>query len=374
MSDKIKLYFKNLNGLRFIAALMVLICHIELFKKYFHLNNFRENTRFLGFLGVDLFFVLSGFLITFLLIKEKEFFGKINFKNFYLRRILRIWPLYYLIVLLSLFVLPNFNVFFINGDFFRFESKIETVKIILLFILILPNVLYLIKPVTFSVQTWSIGVEEQFYLIWPLFVQKFKNFKILFILIILVYWIVYWLLKCNLFDNINYIELIRSFYTLFKMDVLSVGALGAVLYNEKNKICVFINSNYVFIISIIILCLMYLILPNEIKFLRIFYAFLFLILILNLISNQHLKNLFENKIFNHLGKISYGIYMYHQILIVLVINIVLKCFKNIGLLENIIIYSFSIILTLLFSHFSYVYFETPLLNFKNKFSSFINEK
>jgi len=374
MSDKIKLYFKNLNGLRFIAALMVLICHIELFKKYFHLNNFRENTRFLGFLGVDLFFVLSGFLITFLLIKEKEFFGKINFKNFYLRRILRIWPLYYLIVLLSLFVLPNFNVFFINGDFFRFESKIETVKIILLFILILPNVLYLIKPVTFSAQTWSIGVEEQFYLIWPLFVQKFKNFKILFILIILVYWIVYWLLKCNLFDNINYIELIRSFYTLFKMDVLSVGALGAVLYNEKNKICVFINSNYVFIISIIILCLMYLILPNEIKFLRIFYAFLFLILILNLISNQHLKNLFENKIFNHLGKISYGIYMYHQILIVLVINIVLKCFKNIGLLENIIIYSFSIILTLLFSHFSYVYFETPLLNFKNKFSSFINEK
>ncbi len=374
MSDKIKLYFKNLNGLRFIAALMVLICHIELFKKYFHLNNFRENTRFLGFLGVDLFFVLSGFLITFLLIKEKEFFGKINFKNFYLRRILRIWPLYYLIVLLSLFVLPNFNVFFINGDFFRFESKIETVKIILLFILILPNVLYLIKPVTFSAQTWSIGVEEQFYLIWPLFVQKFKNFKILFILIILVYWIVYWLLKCSLFDNVNYIELIRSFYTLFKMDVLSVGALGAVLYNEKNKICVFINSNYVFIISIIILCLMYLILPNEIKFLRIFYAFLFLILILNLISNQNLKNLFENKMFNHLGKISYGIYMYHQILIVLVINIVLKCFKNIGLLENIIIYSFSIILTLLFSHFSYVYFETPLLNFKNKFSSFINEK
>ena len=101
---------------------------------------------------------------------------------------------------------------------------------------------------------------------------------------------------------------------------------------------------------------------------------MFLIIIINLILNQKLANLFENKLFNHLGKISYGIYMYHQILIVLTINLVLKYFKNIGVIENIIIYSFSIILTLLVSHLSYLYFETPLLKIKNRFSSFTNEK
>ena len=117
MNNKIKLYFKNLNGVRFIAAFMVLICHIELNKKFFNIPNYRETTKFLGHLGVDLFFVLSGFLITFLLIKEKDLFGKINFKNFYIRRILRIWPLYFLIVIFSLFILPKFTIFHINGNF-----------------------------------------------------------------------------------------------------------------------------------------------------------------------------------------------------------------------------------------------------------------
>lgn len=374
MNTKIKLYFKNLNGLRFIAAFMVLICHIELNKKYFHLNNFRETTRFLGFLGVDLFFVLSGFLITFLLLKEKEFFEKINFKYFYIRRILRIWPLYYFIVILSLFILPKFTVFHINGDFFRLESNIETIKILLLFIFILPNVLYLIKPIAFSAQTWSIGVEEQFYLIWPYIVNKFKNYKILFISIIVFYWFIYWLLCFNFFNKFPYMVLIKNFYILFKIDVLSLGALGAVLYNERNKICKYVNSKIVFFVSILSLIIMYVYLPNEVKVFRIIYALFFLIIIFNLILNKQLENLLENKWFNLLGKISYGIYMYHQIFIVLVINLVLKYIKSIGVFENIMIYSFSIILTLLFSYLSYIYFETPLLNFKNKFSSFVNEK
>lgn len=374
MNDKIKLYFKNLNGLRFFAAFMVLICHIELFKKYFNLSNNRETTRFLGFLGVDLFFVLSGFLITFLLLKEKEFFKKISFKNFYIRRILRIWPLYYLIVILSLFILPKFSIFHINGSFFEFQNTSEAFKIILLFIFILPNVLYLMKPIAFSAQTWSIGVEEQFYLIWPFIVNKFKNYKLLFVLIIVFYWFVYWLLHLSFLSKLPYADLFRSFYALFKIDVLSVGALGAVLYDEKNKICDFVNSKIVFLISIVAIIIMYFYLPNEVKVIRMIYAILFMIIILNLILNKKIENLFENKLFNHLGKISYGIYMYHQILIVLVINLVLKNFKNIGVLENCIIYFFSIIFTLLISHVSYVYFETPLLKVKNKFSSFSNEK
>ena len=61
----------------------------------------------LGQLGVSLFFVLSGFLITYLLLAEQDIYGSISVKKFYSRRILRIWPLYYLIVTLGLFVLPS---------------------------------------------------------------------------------------------------------------------------------------------------------------------------------------------------------------------------------------------------------------------------
>ena len=100
MSTK-KIYFKNLDGLRFLCFLTVFFYHsfqtesanvksssVYQFIKF----GLAEN----GFLGVNFFFVLSGFLITYLLIKEKELNKNINIPNFWVRRILRIWPLYFL--------------------------------------------------------------------------------------------------------------------------------------------------------------------------------------------------------------------------------------------------------------------------------------
>lgn len=98
-----KFIFPNLNAIRFIAAFFVIIHHTEQFKELFHINNV-FNIPFVyavGKLGVILFFTLSGFLITYLLLRERENRKKINIKNFYMRRVLRIWPLYYLIVVLS---------------------------------------------------------------------------------------------------------------------------------------------------------------------------------------------------------------------------------------------------------------------------------
>src|SRR6218665_826495 len=101
-TEKSKLFFPNLDGLRFICFLTVFLYHWNLtcgtrisnetargvINFFFHNGN----------VGVNIFFVLSGFLITFLLIKEKTLKNDINLKNFYIRRILRIWPLYYLCV------------------------------------------------------------------------------------------------------------------------------------------------------------------------------------------------------------------------------------------------------------------------------------
>lgn len=367
-----KLYFNNLNGLRFFAALMVIICHVELNKKYFLLPNLRESFRYLGDLGVDLFFVLSGFLITILLLKEKEICKNISYKNFYLRRVLRIWPLYYFIIIVSLFILPNIS-YFNRGHLELYNSK-ELLKVVVLFVLLLPNVLYLIKPIPFAAQTWSIGTEEQFYLVWPLIVNKLKNHKIVFLSCIVGYWIIYASINLNFFNDIPYFNLFKNYYKLLKFDVISVGAFGAILFYENRKGVNRLNNLFVFTLSIIALILLYMYLPNTYEFFRLIYAILFIIIILNLVGNKEIENIFENKLLKYLGKISYGIYMYHQIIVVLVLKMVLEYFNQFNLFENILVYIATILLTIVISHISYKYLEEPILKYKSNFSPFINEK
>jgi peptidoglycan/LPS O-acetylase OafA/YrhL len=100
-------YFKELDGIRAIAALMIMFCHF-----FQILNNktagflFINKLANLGGTGVSLFFVLSGFLITRLLLKSK--FDKKYFLNFYVRRALRIFPLYYLFLTIYYFIYPYF--------------------------------------------------------------------------------------------------------------------------------------------------------------------------------------------------------------------------------------------------------------------------
>ena len=94
---------RNLDTFRAIAAIVVMIGHIELFRQ----NNLGQSLFGIvpsGHTAVMMFFVISGFLISFLLTKEKEKYGQIALKDFYLRRIFRIWPVYYLALLISSFL------------------------------------------------------------------------------------------------------------------------------------------------------------------------------------------------------------------------------------------------------------------------------
>ena len=101
-----KPHIKNLETFRAIAAIVVVIGHIELF-----CNNNIGHGLFeyvpSGHTAVMMFFVISGFLITFLLTKEKSHYGSVSLKNFYLRRVLRIFPLYYLVIFISSFLFTN---------------------------------------------------------------------------------------------------------------------------------------------------------------------------------------------------------------------------------------------------------------------------
>jgi peptidoglycan/LPS O-acetylase OafA/YrhL len=363
---KNNIYFPNLNGVRCIAALMVIISHLELNKSYFNLENHFHEVKHLGRLGVSLFFVLSGFLITYLLIKEKEVNGRIKISFFYWRRVLRIWPLYYFIVLLSLFVLPKISLFHIPNLHLDFDTNSQFFLVCVLFICFLSNLLISIKLVPFATQTWSIGTEEQFYFVWPLLINKISNLKKWFLSIIVFYNVLLFLLSFSFLDGIKYITIIRDYSASVQLDSLTIGALGAYYFHKNDHVIKRIANDVSFVFSILVLILALLYNFQVPHFNSSFYAFLFITIILNLVYNKRLLKVLEFKPFTYLGKISYGLYMYHQIMIVLCINILLKF----DFVNTITLYILSIISTVIVAGLSYEFLEKPFLKMKYKWSIF----
>lgn len=154
-----RLYRPELDALRFFAFLCVFASHILPSKAVFlrlHIPGFEvlQSIFSCGMYGVPLFFLLSAFLITSLLLLERNATGDVNLSAFYIRRILRIWPLYFLVIgIAAFFGLPRIY--------------------ILGYSLLIGNwvIIRYGWPVSFAVALWSISIEEQFYLLWPCFAK-----------------------------------------------------------------------------------------------------------------------------------------------------------------------------------------------------------
>ncbi|MEM9546194.1 MAG: acyltransferase [Bacteroidota bacterium] len=371
---KPKIYFPNLNGLRFIAAFLVLIYHLEQLKATFGLESYWDSVPFyaiIGKLGVILFFVLSGFLITFLLLVEEQNFDSINVKNFYIRRILRIWPLYLFIIVLALLLLPQcstFTEYSYGREFSQFNY--EWVIISILYLLFLPNlVLAVFGLIPYASHTWSIGTEEQFYLFWPLLLRYIKKNRARFmVLIVLFYVTVNLFLSTSYSDFIPLVNMIRAFWKTIPFDCMAIGGLYAIMLFRKNKMLDFILRNDVFYSTIIVVCIL-LLNGVYIPYLHYeIYSFLFGLIIINFAANKKSHISLENRFLNYLGKISYGLYMYHPIGIVLALQLCLST----GVHSNYVIYPLSTIVTTIIAALSYKYFETYFLQFKDRFSSIIS--
>jgi peptidoglycan/LPS O-acetylase OafA/YrhL len=368
---KDKIYFPGLNGLRFIAALLVIIHHIEQIKNLSGFQNHKQNTfvSVSGKLGVVLFFVLSGFLITYLLLEEEKKTKTISIKNFYIRRILRIWPLYYLIVVLSFFVFSKLS--FLQTDGYSFIFDNFSIKLIL-FILFLPNLAENIFPaVPYSSQTWSVGVEEQFYLVWPLLMKKVKNKSYLLYSIVGGYVFIkligFIIIKKFLFWN-NYMNVIRKFFDSFSIDCMAIGGLFALYLFNKEKILIFFFKPYVQLLTISALCVL-IGFGVRIPYIHFeFYAILFGILILNLAANPKPVISLESKLLNYLGKISYGLYIYHPLAIVITI----KCLNILGFNIFILQHVISLLIAILMAGISYRFYESYFIRKKIKFSKILS--
>jgi peptidoglycan/LPS O-acetylase OafA/YrhL len=155
-------YHPELDALRFGAFVMVFACHAlgAYFRPGFVGKALSVMSR-AGSCGVDLFFCLSAYLITEILLRERRNKGSINIRSFYVRRVLRIWPLYFSFLAFMILAAPRF---------LKQESLTRPQAAMLL--LLVGNWIYLLGPIHSAASIlWSVSIEEQFYLTWPLIVK-----------------------------------------------------------------------------------------------------------------------------------------------------------------------------------------------------------
>ena len=366
------MHFPGLNGVRFIAALLVIVDHTELFKSNLGYETIWGNSysSYLGANGVTIFFVLSGFLITYLLLSEKQY-GSVNIGNFYVRRILRIWPLYYLILVIGFFIAPHIEFLQVpdyTSDMSKYGGRL------LLFSGLLANVAFVYLPtVAFANILWTVAVEEQFYLIWPHLVKRSSSIPRILLVMFLTYVIIK-LIAVIAFpkDPINDLIYITRFSSMI------IGAAGAYLVFKSHQLLNIIYNKYVQIGALFSLALL---ISNElrVKYLSLYgseiISIVAIILIMNIATNRSSIVKLENGLWNYLGKISYGLYVYHLFAVVVVLKL-LPGFIGVGNLSGPVGYaavmSCILILVIVISHLSYTCFELPILRIKLKYTSIIS--
>ena len=369
MSNNKAKYLPSIDSLRALAVLAVIIYHIDV--------NYLPG----GFLGVDLFFVLSGYLISSLIIKEYKKTGTLNLYNFYMRRARRLLPAVYFMITVCLVFMVLFN-----GVLLR-KSHLDAV----FGYIYSSNWWYIFHKLnyfdSFGAQSpfkhlWSLAIEEQFYMFFPLIFLIFnrrkkeegkepslsKNFLYIVLGLILISLITHILL----FDinNINRIY----FGTDTRAFSLLVGVVGALLYpidklsnptNSKENLAYSVVS--IILISILITIMFYTTEYNT----WLYRGGFLLVAVLGLIiiissGKQHtfISKALSFKPIVFIGKISYSLYLWHFPIIVLTTPV-----SEIGN-PNLFYVTLRIILTFIVATLSYLVVETPIR--KLGFVNYIN--
>ncbi|MNK48600.1 O-acetyltransferase OatA [compost metagenome] len=331
-------YRPEIDGLRTVAVIAVII---------FHLNS---NFLIGGYYGVDVFFVISGYLITGILtrsIVSKTF----NMSDFWLKRVKRIIPLLLTVIITILVVCPflifkptfsqglkdiipaifsyfNFHAYFNFGDYWGQAAD-----------------------QSFFLHTWSLSVEEQFYLIYPfvllLLNKYFKSFLVPLILITVA--------SLGLFLYFVNAKPQLAFYMLpFRIWELSLGGVVACLpkFSDDKKL----QINFAPILGLILIFITYFFATKSISYIAVLPVFGASLIIYFSNGKDVVSKILSTKFFTHIGKLSYSLYLWHWPIIVLFKNLE---YKLIGIEKN-FIYLLIICLTYTLSLISYKLIETKL--------------
>ncbi|HZI69008.1 MAG TPA: acyltransferase [Hanamia sp.] len=355
-----KTYFPQIDSLRGLSFFAIFLFHtVRLPRSNFLGDSFIRFIYGNLHLGVEIFFVLSAFLLTMLAFIEYDKNGDFSFKNYFTRRALRIWPLYFLLLLISFLLIPriaaifNYNVSLPNAWFYIF---------------FISN-FYLPDHVFFLKILWTISVEEQFYLIWGLSL-KFLKKRIKLIIGLLIMVSISFSIYALIFKISQY------FNTLTYLVDFGFGALAATLLFSKNKISKWIagmspvQKNIFHFYLLFHFILFYFLdnystgLTNDFLSLLNRYVFLFyiaLLLIEQVMNDATVTVLKNNKFLVYTGKLSYGLYCYHGLVITFINLLILKYS-----LPNVLMIIIYLILDFGVATISYYYFEKPFLSLKQR--------
>ena len=353
-------YYPVLDGLRGLAVLLVVFYHNFGFINYF----------FFGWLGVDLFFVLSGFLITDILLKTKN--APTYLRNFYARRLLRIFPLYYVVLFIFLVLFPLFNIKLLNLDYYiHNQIWIWTY---------LQNWLFIFHPpykTSALDHFWSLAVEEQFYLVWPFVILLFRKSRdVIYLLGFLLVGVITlrFVIWNYHIENLAYFNL----YTFSRIDGICIGSMLAVfrVTNPKavNRYFTFIvlglaalNFGFYFFNKGNRFSYPYLAIAGYTTF-----AVVFGLLVNEGVEQQNVfvKQIFSFSFLKFFGKISYSLYIFHWPLYLMLSPILTAWFsKHLVIINGHIASSIiATLLSILLAFLSFHFFEKRFLALKRKFT------
>lgn len=370
---KDKIYFENLDALRFLCFLSVFFFH-SFHTEYSYISEspiyhfIKKDIFGNGNLGVNFFFVLSGFLITYLLIQEKQLNGQINLLKFWMRRILRIWPLFYFAVFFGFVIFP-----LLKSAFGQTPNETASIGYYLTFLNNFDFIQHGLPDASILGVLWSVAIEEQFYFVWPI---------ILHLLPIQKYWIAFGgiIFASLLFRALNDSYLMHEFHTLSCIGDMATGAMGAWLISTNNKFKSYITKLTSIKIGVIYLLFIVIFLfRGELLFanyyIRIFERVLIAcVIILIILEQSYAKNslfkLSNFKTISKLGIITYGLYCLHFIGILITTTIMGKLEFNTHLWQIVLVdTSLALTITIVISKLSYTYCEQPFLRLKEKFAN-----
>ncbi len=313
----------GLNGLRAIAASTVFIGHAYQILGIYYSENATRIFHIidLGAGMVNLFFVISGFIITYLLMNEYAVTGKVNKWVFFGKRVRRILPLYFL-VYGFVFILSN------TTTLYHPINALSTSGIPVFALFLVNYNAYFATSLSVLPHYWSLSVEEQFYLGWPFLFTKWKpKFIALTVLIgaLIIRNMSAWLAH---HDSGNpYWSTLNSVMVTSNFGAIAIGALGA-LYHKDSRGRFIVFHPFSQLVAWILFA-WYFIKGFNIPYINFeITELIFLVLILNLTMNPKSILSLENKTFNQVGTISYGIYMYHWPILPLLISLL----NHIGLM------------------------------------------
>lgn len=357
-------HLPGLNGIRAIAAIAVILAHTTISMAEFGLDPFLfgrnpdgspGGTDLAGF-GVSMFFALSGFLITYLLLLEKEK-QPIDVKNFYIRRVLRIHPLYYTYLIVALVLIFAFQLEFSSSS-------------LLFYIFLAANIPFILNtPLPLLGHYWSLGVEEQFYLFYPWIVKKIRNLPVFLVLSIVALIAV----KLALRYSISSYGLIPYYFIhVTRFQCMLLGAVGAWFFYRGDQWYIRLLTHWIVQLgawlAIVLVALDRFHIASVLD--QEFISGITVVIIVGQATRiNRLVNL-DLRVFDFLGKISYGLYVIHPLMIFFWSKIFIvelpSTFKYIA------IYSLVLGSTIVVAYLSYEHFEKYFLRLKARFSAILS--